>query len=426
MLASKIRTFYFKYYYVILSYYSACSKLNVVLELSPFSSEGRQRFMATATLKLPKKPIDLLLKIRTFIKSHTVLLIAFFAMLMTCFIVPFDDVYFTYIDFKTLACLFLTLTVVEAYKHIHFFEIISRKIIEKLHNLRNTILAVVLITFFGSMLLANDMALLTFLPLGFFVLDSTGQKKYMAFTFIMQTIAANLGGMITPFGNPQNLYLYNYFNIDTLEFTKIMSIPFATATILIIICCMFIKKEPLHLVIDYGYKINKNRTIIYSILFTISILMIFKIIPYIYSISIVVIALLFLDRRALTDIDYPLLLTFVCFFIFSGNMSRIAAVQEFFAAIMPSNPLLVGILSCQVISNVPSAILLSRFTTDYANLLVAVNIGGCGTLIASMASLITFGEYRKNNPNKSWSYILQYSAFNFGFIIILVLVQSII
>lgn len=382
--------------------------------------------MATATLKLPKKPLVLGLKIKSFIKSHTVLIIAFLAMSITCFIVPFDDTYYTYIDFKTLACLFLTLIVVEAYKHIHFFEIISRKIIEKLHNLRNTILAVVLITFFGSMLLANDMALLTFLPLGYFVLDSTGQKKYMAFTFIMQTIAANLGGMITPFGNPQNLYLYNYFNIDNLEFMSIMAVPFLTATVLIIICCMFIKKEPLQLVIDYGYKINKSRTVIYSILFAISILMIFKIVPYLVSIIIVVGALLFLDRKALTDIDYPLLLTFVCFFIFSGNMARIPAVQDFFAAIMPSSPLLVGILSCQVISNVPSAILLSRFTTDYANLLVAVNIGGCGTLIASMASLITFGEYRKNNPNKAGSYILQYSAFNFGFIIILVIVQSII
>src|SRR5690554_5574272 len=159
-----------------------------------------------------------LTKINEFIKMQIVLTISIIAMLITIIFVPIDKTYLTYFNLPTLATLFCTLAVVAAFSHIHLFEIISKSIIIKLKNLRRTTIALVFITFIGSMVLANDMALLTFLPLGFFVLNNTGNKKAMAFTFIMQNIAANLGGMLTPFGNPQNLYLYAYFNIDTLEF----------------------------------------------------------------------------------------------------------------------------------------------------------------------------------------------------------------
>lgn len=167
-----------------------------------------------------------LTKINEFIKKQIVLTITIIAMLITIIFVPIDKTYLTYFNLPTLATLFCTLAVVAAFSHIHLFEIISKSIIIKLKNLRRTTIALVFITFIGSMVLANDMALLTFLPLGFFVLNNTGNKKAMAFTFIMQNIAANLGRMLTPFGNPQNLYLYAYFNIDTLEFFQIMFIPF--------------------------------------------------------------------------------------------------------------------------------------------------------------------------------------------------------
>ncbi len=361
-----------------------------------------------------------------FVKKQTVLCIALIAMTVTCFLVPIDKTYLTYFDLRTLATLFCTLAVVAAFSHIHLFEIISKAIVIGLHNLRKATIGLVLITFVGSMLLANDMALLTFLPLGYFVLSRTGNQKSMAFVFIMQNIAANLGGMVTPFGNPQNLYLYSYFNIDTLEFMQIMMPSFLTATALILTICMFVKPTPLTLKNDEDYKLPVKRTVIYSILFIASILIVFRVIPYLWGTLVITVILLFLDRKAIKEVNYPLLATFCAFFVFSGNLARIPAVSEFFSGLLPINTLLFGILSCQCISNVPSAVLLSHFTTDYRSLLPAVNIGGLGTLIASLASLITFSEYKKHNPDKTKKYILMFSAINFGFMAVLFVVQSLI
>ncbi len=360
--------------------------------------------------------------IRT-LKKQFVLVIATLAMLITCIFVPVDSSYIGYFNFRTIATLFCTLAVVSAFSHIHIFEIISKTIVIKLHNLRNATLALVLITFVGSMLLANDMALLTFLPLGFFVLSKTGNEKAMAFTFIMQNIAANLGGMVTPFGNPQNLYLYSYYNIGTLRFMAIMFPTFITATILIVVMCLFVKPTPLTLKNDDNYIINKRLTLVYSLLFVCSILIVFRILPYTWGTLAITLALLLLDKDAILEVNYPLLATFCVFFVFSGNMARIPAVSDFFSNLLPKNTLLFGILSCQCISNVPSAVLLSHFTNDYSSLLPAVNIGGCGTLIASLASLITFSEYKKHNPNTIFRYILKFTAINIFFIVCLYTIQ---
>lgn len=353
-----------------------------------------------------------------FIKKNTVLVIAMIAAIITSIIVPPDMEYLNYFDFKTLTCLFCVLAVVCAFKNINFFYIIALNIVKVFKNLRLSILVLVYITFIGSMLIANDMALLTFLPLGYYVLVTAGKQKYMAFTFIMQNIAANLGGMLTPFGNPQNLYLYSFFNISNDEFIQIMFPPFIISIALITICCLFVKKEPL-LIKEQPTTLNSKRTVAYSILFVFAIAIVFRGIPYYLGLVVIPIALLILDRKALKMVDYPLLLTFACFFIFAGNMARIDVIRDLFSYLLNQNTLLFSICSCQVISNVPSAILLSQFTNNYADLLVGVNIGGTGTLIASLASLITFREYTKNNPKKTKYYIGMFSAFNFGFLIIL-------
>ena len=299
------------------------------------------------------------------------------------------------------------------------FYILAAKIVRLFGNARMSVLALVYITFIGSMLIANDMALLTFLPLGYFVLSSTGKQKYMAPTFILQNIAANLGGMLTPFGNPQNLYLYTKFSIPNLEFMGIMAVPFAVSILLITLCCIvFIKPEPLHIE-DKPAALPVGRTALYLVLFALSIAIVFRGIPYWLGLVIIPLVLLFADRKALEMVDYPLLFTFVFFFIFSGNMARIEPVRRLFSALLDKSTLLFSILSCQVISNVPSAILLGQFTTNYADLLVGVNIGGTGTLIASLASLITFRQYTSHNPGKTGYYVKLFSAFNFGFLIIL-------
>ena len=355
----------------------------------------------------------------SFVKKNLVMLIAMVAAIVTCFFVPPDRAYLAYFDVKTLTCLFCVLAVVCALKNIHFFYMLAKKLIQVFRNTRLCILALVYITFIGSMLIANDMALLTFLPLGTYVMTSTGKKKYMAFTFIMQNIAANLGGMLTPFGNPQNLYLYTKFQIPTGEFMGIMAAPFVLAIALITLCCiLFVKPETFELK-DEKLSLPLGRSIVYLLLFGLAIAIVFRGIPYGIGLIVIPAVLIFMDRKALKMVDYPLLLTFVFFFIFSGNMARIDAVRSLFSWLLSKNTLLVSALSCQVISNVPSAILLSQFTENYKHLLLGVNIGGVGTLIASLASLITFREYSKHNKGKTGSYILLFSAFNFGFLIIM-------
>ena len=362
-------------------------------------------------------------KLFAFVKKNAVVIIAFVAAVITSIIIPVDSEYLNYFDYKTLTCLFCVLAVVCALKNINFFYILARKIIQLFKNARMSVLALVYITFIGSMLIANDMALLTFLPLGYFVLSVTGKEKYMAFTFIMQNIAANLGGMLTPFGNPQNLYLYTKYEIPTFEFVSIMIVPFVVAVALITLCCIiFIKPEPLSLS-DEKIHLSPKRTLLYLVLFALSIIIVFRGIPYWIGLIVIPVTFLNVDRKALKSVDYGLLLTFVFFFVFAGNMARIETVRAFFSMLLEKNTLLVSILSCQCISNVPSAILLSQFTSNYADLLVGVNIGGVGTLISSLASLITFREYVKHNPKKTWYYIGMFSLFNFSFLVILTAVM---
>ncbi len=362
------------------------------------------------------------LRVIRFIKGNFVLVVAFLLAVITSFIIPPDKEYLGYFDAKTLACLFCTLAVICALKNIKFFTFLARAIVHMTNSLRMAVVALVFITFFGSMLIANDMALITFLPLGYYVLASTKKTEHMAFVFVMQNIAANLGGMLTPFGNPQNLYLYSYFNIPTGEFTMIMLPPFLAATILILICCMFIKKEPIALSDSEEIKLPPTRTAIYLVLFALSIAIVFRLVPYFIGTAIVVIFLVFMDRRALGKVDYSLLLTFVCFFIFAGNLSRVDAVRDLFAMLLNKNALLVSIGSCQIISNVPSAILLSRFTDNYRDLLLGVNIGGTGTLIASLASLITFREYSHREPYKLGHYLKIFFLLNLLFLVSLTVV----
>lgn len=363
-------------------------------------------------------------KILGIFKKNIVMTIAWTVAIVTMFLVPPDKEYLGYFDLKTLACLFSTLAVVCALKHIHFFQIVAKKIICIFKNTRFAIIALIYITFIGSMLIANDMALITFLPLGYFVLSETNHKELMSFTFIMQNIAANLGGMLTPFGNPQNLYLYSYFDIPTMEFFKIMLLPFIISISLITICCMFVKKEPLTLSQKEGeLRLDARKTVIYSILFALSIAIVFGFVSFWIGLIVIGVGIFYMDMEAISEVDYPLLLTFCAFFVFSGNLSRMEAVRDALSWLINKNTLIFSVISCQVISNVPSAILLSHFTENYPALLVGVNIGGAGTLIASLASLITFGQFSKYQPQKIKHYILEFSLYNFSMLLILAIVM---
>ncbi len=354
------------------------------------------------------------------VKKNLVLCIAVVVATITCFFVPIDRAYADYFDWSTVGCLFATMLVVGAFRNIHLFEYLAGLIVKKTGNIRGAIVALVAITYVGSMVLANDMALLTFLPLGYFVLKDTQKEEYAAFTFVMQNVAANLGGMLTPFGNPQNLYLYSYYQIPTGEFFRIMAIPFAVAFVMIAITCICVKNKPITLTVPLPPTPCVWRTVTYCALFALSICTVFRLFPFYWGVLAVFVAIVALDWRALFKVDFSLLLTFCAFFVFSGNLSRIPAVQNLLSAAIAFSPLLVGVASCQVISNVPSAVLLSRFTLDYKNLLVAVNIGGLGTPIASLASLITLNKYRAAKCGKTSKYLLVFLAINFSYLALLI------
>lgn len=364
------------------------------------------------------------MRVLNFLKKNIVFFVALLAAAVTAFFVPPDKGYIGYFDWKTLVCLFLTLAVVCALRNIKFFTIVARKLVLITGNLRTLFLMLITITFLGSMLIANDMALITFLPLGYFALTSVKQEKYMAYLFILQNISANLGGMLTPFGNPQNLYLYSYYHIPTLRFCKIMLPPFLLAITLLAVSCLFVKPVKLTIEEDFPEKLNLKRTVIYLVLFALSLLVVFRVLPLIPTLILITVLLLFLDREALKMVDYPLLGTFFFFFIFAGNLARIDAVNALISSLLEKDVLIVSLLSCQGISNVPSAILLSRFTDNYASLLLGVNIGGTGTLIASLASLITFSEYRKLYPGHSKQYFWLFTLINVIFLIVMTVVSK--
>ena len=354
-----------------------------------------------------------------FIKKNVVLCVAAFAAFITCFFIPPSAEYLSYFDYRTLACLFITLAVVCALRQIRFFAILARRIVQMTGSLRVMALALIYITFIGSMIIANDMALITFLPLGYYALSVTNNDKYAAPLFILQNISANLGGMLTPFGNPQNLYLYSYFNIPTGEFTAIMLPPFILAVVMLTICCMFFPKTSLSVNAELGVKLDTKKTALYLALFAVSILIVFRIVPWQAGLVIIPLVLFFVERDSLYMVDYPLLGTFVMFFIFSGNLSRMPAVNEFVGTLLQKSTLLVTTACCQFISNVPSAILLSHFTDNYRELLLGVNIGGAGTPIASLASLITLSEFRLLYPEKTGHYIKLFLGLNALFLAVL-------
>ena len=363
------------------------------------------------------------MKILKFCKKNPVMTTSFVIALITSLIVPPDKAYPGYIDVKTIVCLFIVLAVVCALRDADFFYVMAQKIVALFGTTRNGILALVFISLIGSMLITNDTALLTFLPLAYFVLSTTGQEKYLAFTFIMQTLAANLGGMLTPFGNPQNLYLYTSFNIPTAEFLHIMLPPFIVSVLLIFICCLFVKNEPMEIVSE-PRTLNKKQTVLFLALFVLAVLVVLRLVSYWIGLAVITLVLLFADPKALKKVDYTLMLTFIFFFVFAGNMARIDAVQNLFSSILEKNTMMVSALSCQIISNVPAAILLSQFTENYAGLLVGVNVGGVGTIIASLASLITLNEYGKHVPDGGKAYLLKFSAYNFAFLAILLLTMQ--
>lgn len=359
------------------------------------------------------------------VKNNTLFLIVIIATIMSCILVPIDKGYIGYFSNtgETLTCIFGILIIVAGLDNLDFFQKIARFLVKKFKNARSIIMALIFMTYISALINANDMALLTFLPLSYLVLKHTGKTKYLAFTFVMQNVASNLGGMISPIGNPQNIYLFSYYNISLWEFLKIMAIPTFVALILIILICLFIKKEPLEYTDEYNHNIDLKKLSAYIALFILTFLVVCEVVPYYIALPIIIIVMLIMDRKTFLQVDYTIPITFVCFFIFSGNMARIPVINSLMTKFANTHTFLCAYLSCQLISNMPTSVLLSKFTNNYQALLVSVNVASLGIIFSSLSGIIALKCFTKYNNNEkgrgAWYYIGLDFLINIGMLIIL-------
>lgn len=355
-------------------------------------------------------------KVKAFIKNEIVLIISFVLAAVSAFIVTPNAGYIDYIDFRTLALLLCLMAVMAGLNGLGVFRLLASKMLGFASSSRSLTLWLCMLCFFSSMVITNDVALITFVPFSVVALKLSGKEKLFIPLITLETVAANLGSMLTPVGNPQNLYLFSAFNMTIADFF-VTVLPYAVLSlVLLIISAFFIKNEKISFVPDgETAKINGKYCAVYGVLFAIAILTVFRVIPYGITLAVSVAAILIFDRKALARVDYSLLLTFVFLFIFIGNLKNIAPVSEFLSKTVNGNEVAVGIAASQIFSNVPAAILLSGFTDNIRSLLVGVNLGGLGTLIASMASLISFKLIAKENIS-SGKYILVFTAVNIVFL----------
>ncbi len=388
-------------------------------------------------------------KVKELFQKETVCCIAFLlAVISMCFVVPSKN-YISYIDFHVLALLFCLMAVVRGFSSIGVFTRLGTMLLTHVHSLRMLSALFIFLCFFFSMLITNDVALITFVPFTILVLSMAEQKKFLIPVIVLETIAANLGSMLTPLGNPQNLYLYTISGLSIGAFVRIM-LPYSfVSAILLLIFILFLPKDTVSTataantanstntvtasntsnVICEAVKARKNSRILftaYLILFLLCLLTVLHILPYQIMFLLVLTGFLLLDYRVLKDVDYFLLLTFLCFFIFIGNMKQISLVHELISKLLVHHEVLMGIGASQIISNVPAAILLSGFTDDYSALLIGVNLGGLGTLIASLASLISFKFYTNSNGSDTRRFLGIFTLYNVIFLGVLFVLSLIL
>ncbi len=372
------------------------------------------------------------------IKSEAVLCIAGAAAVISMFFVPPSADYLSYLDLRVLALLFCLMAVVAGAGEIGLFLKLSEKLLKRCRNTRSLSIILVMLCFFSSMWITNDVALITFVPFAILLLTMAGQCRHLIHIIVLQTVAANLGSMLTPVGNPQNLYLYTYYKTALWDFLLTMlPVTLLSLGLLLAAVILVIKKEPLNINLPAAgasgmeiklqtaetspVKIKKTSLagLFYGCLFLLCLLSVLRIIDYRITFLLVLLALLAFDRRILKKVDYPLLLTFVCFFLFVGNVGNIPAARAFLAGLLKGRELPVSVLVSQVISNVPAAVLLSSFTDNGKALLLGTNLGGLGTLVASLASLISYKFYSRSEGARPLRYLGVFTVYNLLFLLLL-------
>jgi len=358
-------------------------------------------------------------RIKDFIRRELTLCIAFLAALISCFFVPPDAEYAGYMDLRTLALLYCLMVVVAGLRGAGLFGSLAHILCSKARNVRAMCAVLVSLCFVSSMLITNDVALLNFVPFSVVVLGLAHQTRELLRVVVLQTVAANLGSMLTPMGNPQNLYIYSYFGLSVGEFFEATLPIWLLSLLFIALLCLRPQKTEISVFLGERPDIEKKPLILYSALFAVCLLVVFRVIDWPIMLGTVVAVLLLLDRRELLSADAMLLLTFVCFFVFAGNLTRIEAVDGFLKGLLAGNEMLVGAAVSQVISNVPAALLLSGFTDNARGLLLGVDIGGLGTPIASLASLISLKLYSHSDNADTGRFMRYFLAVNFALLAVL-------
>lgn len=364
--------------------------------------------------------------LKNILKNETVFCAALLLAILSAFLVRPDEAYFTYPDWRTIALLFCLMILVAGLRSKGLFTLLGHALLKRADSLRALSAIMVLLCFFSSMIITNDVTLLTFIPFTMLVFRMTGHEDRIVKLAVLETIGANLGSMATPIGNPQNLYLYSISGLTISQFAAAV-LPYAGLSLaLLLAICIIGRDEPLmEVAAGTDWHPDKRRMAMevlpFLVLLLLCLLVVFHILPYLPVLICVAAAVALLDRRLYLEVDYFLLFTFLFFFIFVGNMKRIPLVSDALVQAVTGQELLAGILVSQIISNVPAAILLSGFTGQIQPLLTGVNLGGLGTLIASLASLISYKIVTKKYPGSKRRFLKVFTAWNLLFLTILVL-----
>lgn len=364
--------------------------------------------------------------IKRFIRKEPVLCVAFIAALISCFFVTPDKEYLGYFDFRTLSLLYCLMVVVVGLRTAGLFDVLAYKLCCRTNTVRAMGTTLVLLCFVSAMLITNDVALLTFVPFSVIVLSMAHQEAALIWVVVTQTVAVNIGSVLTPVGNPQNLYLYSYFDMSLSEFLSATLPLWLIALVLVLMLCMRLPKTKVDVILGDEPPLDRRMLWLYLALFIVCLAVVVRLISWYIMLAVLVAALLIMDRERLGTADFMLLLSFVCFFVFSGNLARIPAIAEFLSSLLRGRELITAALTSQIISNVPAALLLSGFTDNAHELLLGVNIGGLGTPVASLASLISLKLYTASKGSDTGRYMKTFLLVNVALLALLLIIYSVL